>query len=285
MLIVVTVTLATVLAATGVSLGWLPAYTIPLAVISALLVTQVLARGLTSPIRDMTAAARAMARGEYGRRVPATSRDEVGELARAFNTMADRLAAVEQQRRDLVANVSHELRTPISALHAVLENVVDGVSPADPATLRTALAQTERLGRLVTDLLDLSRVEAGIVPLQLEPVALRPLLEATAAESAVAAPGVRVAVEVRPDELAVSADRARLHQLLANLVDNATRHSPLGRPGPAACRVRARRCGPGRARRGAGHPDRTAGGGLRALRPRSVHRRREPGSDWPSPAG
>ena len=70
-LIVVTVTVATVLAATGVSLGWLPGYTIPLAVISALLVTQVLARGLTSPIRDMTAAARAMARGDYGRRVPA----------------------------------------------------------------------------------------------------------------------------------------------------------------------------------------------------------------------
>ena len=142
--------------------------------------------------------------------------------------MADQLAAVEQQRRDLVANVSHELRTPISALHAVLENVVDGVSPADPATLRTALAQTERLGRLVTDLLDLSRVEAGIVPLQVEPVALGPLLEATAAESTVAAPGVRVAVEVRPDGLTVSADRARLHQLLANLVDNATRHSPVG---------------------------------------------------------
>ena len=71
-------------------------------------------------------------------------------------------------------------------------------------------------------------MEAGIVPLQVEPVALRPLLEATAAESAVAAPGVRVAVEVRPEELAVSADRARLHQLLANLVDNATRHSPAG---------------------------------------------------------
>ena len=284
MLIVVTVTLATVLAATGVSLGWLPGYTIPLAVISALLVTQVLARGLTSPIRDMTAAARAMARGEYGRRVPATSRDEVGELARAFNTMADRLSAVEQQRRDLVANVSHELRTPISALHAVLENVVDGVSPADPATLRTALAQTERLGRLVTDLLDLSRVEAGILPLQLEPVALRPLLEATAAESAVAAPGVRVAVEVRPDELAVSADRARLHQLLANLVDNATRHSPLG--GQVLLRAdRPRRCGPGRARRGSGHPRPNSGRRSSSASPAERPPTGEPGSDWPSPAG
>ena len=109
------------------------------------------------PLREMTAAARAMARGDYTRRVRATSRDEVGELAQAFNQMAADLAAADQQRRELIANVSHELRTPITALQGVLENIVDGVAEPDPATLRTALAQTERLGRLVTELLDLSR--------------------------------------------------------------------------------------------------------------------------------
>ena len=116
---------------------------------------------MTSPLREMTAAARAMARGDYSRRVRATSRDEVGELARAFNQMAADLAAADQQRRELIANVSHELRTPITALQAVLENLVDGVAAPDPATLRTALAQTERLGRLVAELLDLSRIDAG----------------------------------------------------------------------------------------------------------------------------
>ena len=118
-----------------------------------------------------------MARGEYGRRVRATSRDEVGELARAFNAMASELAGVDRMRRDLVANVSHELRTPIGALQALLENLVDGVEPPDPAALRTALAQTERLGRLVEQLLDLSRLESG--GLALEPVAfgVRDLLE------------------------------------------------------------------------------------------------------------
>ena len=86
------------------------------------------------------AAARAMARGDYSRRVRATSRDEVGELARAFNRMAADLEAADRERRELIANVSHELRTPIAALQAILENLVDGVTEPEPATLRTALA-------------------------------------------------------------------------------------------------------------------------------------------------
>ncbi len=94
---------------------------------------------MTRPLREMTAAARAMAQGDYSRRVRATSRDEVGQLAVAFNQMAADLAAADQQRRELIANVSHELRTPIAALQAVLENLVDGVAEPDPTTLRTAL--------------------------------------------------------------------------------------------------------------------------------------------------
>ena len=92
----------------------------------------------------MSDAARAMAKGNYDSRVAATSRDEVGELARAFNKMAAELAETDRVRRDLVANVSHELRTPIAALQAVLENLVDGVEDPDPQTFRTMLAQVER---------------------------------------------------------------------------------------------------------------------------------------------
>src|SRR4051795_10380416 len=142
-----------------------------------LAMVQFLARGMTSPLREMAAAASAMAKGDYERRVRASSRDEVGELARAFNAMAAELAGVDRMRRDLVANVSHELRTPIGALQALLENLADGVEPPDPAALRTALAQTERLGRLVEQLLDLSRLEAGAVPLEARAFAVRPLLE------------------------------------------------------------------------------------------------------------
>ena len=192
-----------------------------------LLFAQVLARGTTSPLREMAAAATAMARGDHSVRVRATSRDEVGELARAFNTMAAQLEDVDRQRRDLVANVSHELRTPIGALQALLENLADGVEPPDPATLRTALAQTERLGRLVTQLLDLSRMEAGSLPLRPVEFAVRPLLEQALREFGLAEPAqVRLRVCVQPGDLAAQGDPERVHQVVANLLDNAVRHSP-----------------------------------------------------------
>ncbi|NUP29025.1 MAG: HAMP domain-containing protein, partial [Nocardia sp.] len=149
-------------------IGWLPPMTTLAAMVIALVSSQFLAHGITKPLREMTAAARRMAQGDYTSRVRATSRDEVGQLADAFNRMAADLAAADRQRRELIANVSHELRTPIAALHAVLENLVDGVSQPDPGTLETALAQTDRLGRLVAELLDLSSIEAGAVPLERE---------------------------------------------------------------------------------------------------------------------
>jgi signal transduction histidine kinase len=212
---------------------WQPPVGISLVTVAIVLLTaQVLAHGMTRPLRAMTAAARAMAQGDYSRRVRATSRDEVGQLAVAFNQMAADLAAADQQRRELIANVSHELRTPIAALQAVLENLVDGVATADPATLSTALAQTQRLGRLVAELLDLSRIDAGAVALELEPVPVAELVAETVAESAVAARvagrGVGFTTEIRPPQLVARVDRNRVHQVLVNLLDNAARHSPPG---------------------------------------------------------
>jgi len=210
----------------GIALGW----RVLLAAALGLAMVQFLARGMTSPLREMAAAAPAMAQGDYGRRVRATSRDEVGELARAFNAMAAELAGVERMRRDLVANVSHELRTPIGALQALLENLVDGVEPPDPAALRTALAQTERLSRLVAQLLDLSRLESGALPIERTRFALRPLLEQVTREcelgEAFGEHPVWLKVSVQPGDLEADADEERVHQVVANLLDNAVRHSP-----------------------------------------------------------
>jgi signal transduction histidine kinase len=197
----------------------------------ALGMVQFLARGMTSPLREMAAAAQAMAKGEYDRRVTATSRDEVGELARAFNKMASELAEVDRMRRDLVANVSHELRTPISALQAVLENLVDGVEPATPETFEAMLRQVQRLGRLVSQLLDLSKLESGAVPLQRSAFAVKPLLEQVVQDMRLhsnhrADVAVRLSVAVEPSDLKMDADEERIHQVLANLVENAVRHSP-----------------------------------------------------------
>ncbi len=204
--------------------GW---FSLPVTIAAALGVTQWLARGMTSPLREMTAAASRMATGDYSRRVTATSADEVGVLADAFNTMAADLAGADHQRRQLVATVSHELRTPLAAQQALLENLVDGVVRPDDAVLRTALAQAERLGTLVGDLLDLSRVDGGRAPLDLAGVDVRALVERAVAEAGVSRRGTVHVVDV-PADLHVTADPARLEQVLANLLDNADRHSPSG---------------------------------------------------------
>ena len=228
LLVGASVVVAAVVGTLGRAGGVSPWLSIPVTILLALAVTQLLAVGMTSPLREMTAAAKRMARGDYSVRVSETSHDEVGELARAFNRTARDLATVDRQRRELVANVSHELRTPLAALQAVLENLVDGSEPADPDALRPALAQAERLGTLVTDLLDLARVDAGKAPLSPQPVPVAALLAEAVEEAQVSGRPVEYDVRVDPPDLVVRADPARLRQLVANLLDNASRHSPAG---------------------------------------------------------
>lgn len=195
----------------------------------SLLIARWLARGMTQPLRDMAVAARAMETGDYTARVVTTSRDEVGQLAAAFNRMSAELAVLEKSRRDLVANVSHELKTPITAIRAHLENLADGVEQPDPKTLQVMLAQTERLGRLVDQLLDLSRLESGEVPMYMEITALEPIVARVLSEISVghAVTDVALRNEV-PADLAATADPERIHQVLYNLVDNAVRFTPPG---------------------------------------------------------
>lgn len=204
-----------------------PEYGVAIAVVAALAMVQLLARGMTSPLREMARAAEAMARGEYSQRVTATSRDEVGELARAFNAMTQDLAELERQRKDLIANVSHELRTPLAALQGNLENLVDGVTQPDAASFGVMLRQAERLGRLVAQLLDLSRLEAGQAPMQWSAVDVAGLLGEVAEEAGLQGPAGRIEVDA-PADLTVDGDAERLHQVVANLAENALRYSPEG---------------------------------------------------------
>jgi signal transduction histidine kinase len=201
-----------------------------IAAIIALGLARLLARGLTQPLRDMAEAAGRMARGDYGQKVRVRSRDETGQLADAFNRMAGEMEGLERLRRDLVANVSHELKTPISALRGHLENLLDGVENPNPQLLETMVQQSERLSRLVDQLLDLSRLESGAAPLKLEPVRLAPLVERVIAEVEIARPDrpLQVRNEVSPRLPPVQADRERIHQVLFNLLDNAFRFTPDG---------------------------------------------------------
>ncbi|MEV4323530.1 DUF4153 domain-containing protein [Microbispora rosea] len=236
--IVLAVVAAFVVNEVGINSGLSRDLRIAIAVVLALIMVQLLARGMIRPLREMAAAAQTIAKGRYGLRVSATSRDEVGELARAFNAMAADLAEVDRQRRELVANVSHELRTPITGLQAVLENIVDGVTPPDLDTLGTALAQTQRLGRLVAQLLDLSRLDSGARLIEPDELDLASLCRQAVSEATLTRDDVTVVSAVGPGTV-LSADGALLAQVLANLLDNAVRHSPSG----GTVRVEARPSG------------------------------------------
>ena len=209
----------------GAQRGFPARYTLPFAVLFALVVSLLLAQRMTAPLRAMTAAARAMARGDYGRRVRVTSHDKVGELARAFSQMAGELAEADRRRREFVANVSHELRTPIAALQALLENIVDGITPAETDAMQTALDQTTRLDRLIAQLLDLSRLDASADALDRTVFAAAPFLAAAVTQARIAHPGTRFVIDAA-DGLLVGGDRDRLHQVVANLLDNAATHGP-----------------------------------------------------------
>jgi signal transduction histidine kinase len=209
--------------------------------IATLLITQFVAHGLTAPLDEMNTVAKGISHGDYTRRVRgADRRDELGDLASTINRMADDLEAEDWHRKELIANVSHELRTPIAALRAVLENVVDGVSDANPETMLTALRQTERLGRLTETLLDLSRLDNGVVPLRARRFEVWPYLSGVLKEANLASSqrdtgsgsgrhtrtDVHLHLDVSPPELTAHADAERLHQVVANLIDNAVKHSP-----------------------------------------------------------
>ncbi len=225
--IVAAVGITAFMSSLGAWLGW-PGWLRPIIAAGlALLMVQFLAKGTTWPLRQMATAAQKMTGGDYSQRIEVASVDEVGRLAGSFNLMVAELEQVERQRRELVANVSHELRTPIAAIQVNLENLVDGVTEWDEARGRVMLDQVERLGRLVTQLLDLARLESGAAPLSLQPFAVRPLIESVVAETELHGHAVDLRVTVDPS-IAMTGDAERLHQLLANLVDNAVRHSPEG---------------------------------------------------------
>lgn len=229
LLVAVSVVVAALLATIG-ALGGVPALlSIPVTVALALGVTQLLAAGMVAPLRQMTTVAQQMARGDYSGRVHTSATDEVGRLAATFNQMAADLADVDAERRDLISTVSHELRTPLAAMTAVLENLADGVVPADGPHLQAALAQAERLRSLVADLLTLSRVEAGVAALDLQEIPAAEIVAAAVDEVTTAGARAAYVVDIAPD-VVFHADPDRLRQVLVNALDNAARHSPPDAP-------------------------------------------------------
>ncbi len=211
-----------------------PLWALTGALVLSVTLVQVLARGVTAPLREMTAATSAMAGGDYSQRVLVDSVDEVGQLAAAFNAMAETLADLERQRDDLISNVGHELRTPIAVLHGNLENLLDEVVDDERHTLEIMLRQTDRLGRLVGELLDLSRLEGGVGSFEPADMDLVAMARTAVAEAELRTPPPRIEVDA-PDTLVIEGDPRRLHSVIGNLLDNAIRHG--GEAGPISVTI------------------------------------------------
>lgn len=230
-LIVISTSIAFVMAWFLLKVGWSGWIAMPLTLTVALGITYVFARGLTVPLRQMRDAAEAMADGDYSVRVHTgtTSNDEVGQLARSFNDMAEELQHADRMRTDMVANVSHELRTPVSALQAMVENLADDVVEPTHANLDSILNQTHRLSDLIAFLLDLSRMEAGAASLEIERFNVADFIDDTVEPLEVADSGHAHVVRLDvPKDVTMEGDQDRLRQLFTNVISNAFKHSPDG---------------------------------------------------------
>jgi signal transduction histidine kinase len=186
-------------------------------------------RRMFGPIGDVMESADRVADGDYSVRVRERGPGEVRRLGRTFNDMTARLQASDDQRRRLLADVTHELRTPLSVIRGSLEGIADGVYEADEERVLAVLEQTRLMGRLLDDLQTLSTAEAGALSLTLEPTDLEALVEEVASAFAVRAAAGEVELTTSfhgsPE---LSADPARIRQVLENLVANAVRHTPAG---------------------------------------------------------
>jgi signal transduction histidine kinase len=195
-----------------------------------LLLTLLLSQSILIPIDALTSASRAMEKGDLNQRVEVKSKDELGQLGKAFNSMAEGLNRLEQLRRNMVTDVAHELRTPLSNIRGYLEALRDGVVEPTPEAIASIHEEAMLLNRLVDDLQELALAEAGQLDLVRQPVDLREVVQKAVQSLNNQTSEKIVSIEVLlPDDLPlVEADAERMGQVLRNLINNAVINTPTG---------------------------------------------------------
>jgi signal transduction histidine kinase len=200
-------------------------------IMSSVVIYFVSQRVLVKPLQQINYAADRIAKGEVDKRVLIKSKDEIGELADSFNSMADSLEKVENKRREFISNVSHEIRSPITSIKGFIGGILDGVIPKEKHNyyLTIAYEEIQRLTRLVNDLLDLSAIESGQFRLRIEEVDINEVIRQTVIrfESKIMQKKVKVEVLLKGDKLMVAGDRDRLTQVITNLLDNSLKYVPV----------------------------------------------------------
>ncbi len=204
--------------------------------LAAIVVSILISRRVVAPIQAITKASLRIADGHFDQRVGGFGSDpeyadELGQLAHAFNQMAERLEHTEQMRSQLLGDVSHELRTPLTAIKGSMEALVDGVLPAEAATFEQIEQEADRLQRLVNDLQELSRVEAGAYELDRQAISVEALVQTALQhlERQFQQKNISLTSQVSANLPTIQGDQDRLLQVLINLLNNAYQYtSPPG---------------------------------------------------------
>lgn len=186
-------------------------------------------RILTKPLYEINKTAKAISNGDFEKRVGISSKDEIGELAQSFNNMADTLQNLENLRRDFIANISHELRSPLTSIRGFIQGIMDGTIPEEKHKyyLSVALEESKRLTRLISDVLDLSRLESGEFSLNIEQFDINELIRLNIIrfEKEIENKELDVDITLYGNEFFVIGDRDRIGQVVSNLMDNAIKFS------------------------------------------------------------
>jgi signal transduction histidine kinase len=196
--------------------------------IAAFILVIILSGTILKPVRALTRAARQLERGDLSQRVQMRGRDEIGELAHAFDVMVDSLERSERLRRQLLSNVAHELRTPLTNIRGYLEALQDQMIAPEPIVISSIYEDAMLLNRLITDLQDLTLAEAGQLRLQRVPIALEDVITRAMHAIALQASSKKIAllVNIASDLPLVEADAQRVGQIMRNLLTNAIKYTP-----------------------------------------------------------
>jgi len=185
---------------------------------------------IMQPLDRLKLVTKNLAEGDLQARMPPSDIPELEQLGQSFNRMADSLENVEQQRRELVSDLTHELRSPLTVVRGYLEELAEGRITGNPELYQRLVGETRRLERLTVDLQELSKVESGYLPIQLQPLDIYPLLEKLQQRFAdqLLEDGPALVLAAGPHLPPVMADPDRTEQILVNLIGNAVRYTPTG---------------------------------------------------------
>jgi two-component system, OmpR family, sensor histidine kinase BaeS len=196
----------------------------------ALVLGIILSRTLTRPIRELTRATHAVSEGDFSQQVPVRSKDELGELAQAFNKMSTELSRSINARKQMTADIAHELRTPLSLILGHAEAVHDGVLSPSTENFEIIREEATRLEHLINDLRTLSLADAGELSMQMETIEPQRLIQEVSAlyQYQAQKKNITFELETATDLPLIEADPGRMTQVLTNILDNAVRHTPEG---------------------------------------------------------